>query len=459
VVLPLDMSRAGARPERLAVFTATRGSTSWTRLETTVDLVAGTARASVMHFSLFVVGLTGDSPLDAGAERSPPPVDAAAEARPVDAAADTLDAPQASDSPSSDGGPARTDTGSPDTLPPDSAAPPIAIPPAEVATRLARFFWKAAPDAALLARTAELSSYEGVRRLGQEMFRDPRAGELPADFVVWWLVLDRLSAVDLDTAIFPSWSDDLRAAMLAETRAFATHFGGAGDGRLATLLTASESFVNALLAKQYGIAGVTSPQLVRVVLDPRQRAGLLTQGAVLAATSWPYDTSPTRRGLLVRERLLCQDLPPHPASVSATPPPRSNTLTRREQYENLVADPACQGCHRLVDVPGFAFENYDPTGAYRTTSAGKPIDASGSLITDTGDLPFINAVELTTRLAISPDVRRCFAVRWLEYALGRRTDGRDTASLERLFTSGAASDWSISALAPEAAASPSFLAR
>ena len=202
--------------------------------------------------------------------------------------------------------------------------------------------------------------------------------------------------------------------------------GPRGDGKLSTLLTSPATFVNAELARLYGLPAVTGTA-VSATLDPAQRSGLFTRAAFLARYGNTDESAPSRRGAAVLDRLRCFEIPPPPANVPDLKPPQPG-VTTRERLEEHDANPCANACHRLIDPPGFAFENYDAIGAYRTTEAGKPIDAHGTIELAGSEKNFSNALELMKILANAPEVEECMARQWVRYAFRRReTTGEETA--------------------------------
>jgi hypothetical protein len=399
----------------------------------------------------------------ADAQAAPPRLDATV-APPPDTAAGppSADARPPQDAPPPPPPPPR-DAARPEAAAPPDGAPalpsgPLRIGPLEGVGRLARFLWKQEPDAALRAEAAagRPSTLAEARQLALRMLDDPRARDVPGDFVVWWLGLERALAVALDARMFPAWSPALAASMIMEARLFAADVVFANDGRLQTLLSAPYTFADPALRPIYGVAGA-SAGFQRVDLDGNQRAGLLTQGAPLVIGTSASLTSPTKRGVLVRERLLCQMLPPHPPSVPTTPPRNDPGLTRREEYLREIENPACQGCHRLVDPVGFGFETFDALGRFRAAEDGRPVNATGELVS-AGDAAgaFSGAIDLVRRLAISDEVRRCFARKWLEHALGRPLASEDEASVDQIVRAGGATGWNIKSVIVETLITPAF---
>src|SRR5262249_15310942 len=147
----------------------------------------------------------------------------------------------------------------------------------------------------------------------------------------------------------------------------------------------------------------------------------------------PNQSSPVHRGKFVRERLLCQTLPPPPANIVITPPAVRAGVSTRERFTEHSASDFCAQCHHLMDPIGFGFEHYDAMGLWRSTDQGQPVDADGEILDSTdADGPFTGAVELGKRLAASDQVRQCFATQWFRFAYGRGETADDACSLARI---------------------------
>jgi hypothetical protein len=316
----------------------------------------------------------------------------------------------------------------------------------EQATRLASLVWASVPDDQLLqaAESDQLSTPAQVEAQARRMLADPKAKPALAAFFEQWLGLSLLEAATKDPAFFPDWSDDLRAAMFEERRRFVSHVLWEDDGRLETLLTANYSFLNAPLAKLYGATAAASGDMfAQTQLDSGQRAGVMTQAAMLATFARPDESSPVKRGKWVRERMLCQDLPAPPALVPQLPAPVEG-ISNRERFALHTADPACAGCHRLIDGLGFGLEHYDSVGAFRTMGQGVAIDASGT-INDTVDIDgmYTGGPELANTLASSEQVRDCVPTQALRYAWGRRETGDDSCAVSAVQDAFAKSDGNL----------------
>jgi hypothetical protein len=275
----------------------------------------------------------------------------------------------------------------------------------EAATALSFSIWGTTPDAQLLAAAGDgtLDTPDGVAAKATEMLADPRALSTAADLVEVWLDSAPLASVPRD-----GLSPELRSQMLQETRDLVFDVARA-DGTLADLMTSRTTFVGPELAAHYGL-GETG----EVTLDGVRYGGLLTQASVLTTHGRPSGSGPIQRGVLVRERLLCEDLPPPPSNLDVSPPEVDPSLSTREQFAEHAADPACAGCHDRIDPLGFAFEHYDELGRYRDTDGSHPIDDSGSL----DGVPLAGPFELADALVADPRFRTCFARTWRRHTTG-----------------------------------------
>ncbi len=324
----------------------------------------------------------------------------------------------------------------------------VALTDYELANRLSYFLWDSMPDDELtaVADAGTLGDPDVLEAQVRRMLEDPQAGVAIGDFHVQWLGVDALATIEKDPALFPAWSTTIAAAMAEETRRFSDWVVREDDGRLATLLSAPTTFADGELAALYGVAhpqGDGSTAFVQVDLDPTQRGGLLTQAGLLAAHSHSNQTSPVFRGKVVRENLLCSPLPPPPDDVDDTPPGLDPTLPTKERFEQHRDDPACSGCHELMDPIGFGLEHYDAIGAWRTMDGENPVDAGGQLFGTDVDGEFDGALELADKLAQSETVRACVVHQWMRYALGRFEQPEDACTEQSLMTRFASSDGDV----------------
>jgi Protein of unknown function (DUF1588) len=182
------------------------------------------------------------------------------------------------------------------------------------------------------------------------------------------------------------------------------------------------SFINARLADVYGVPNVQGDALTQVNLDPKQRAGLLTQPALLALWSDTARTDPSRRGTLVDEKVFCLDVPPPPANL---PPAATLTpgMTQRQATEAISSlSASCAACHALIDPPGLVYENFDAIGRWRTTDNGQPVDVSGLRILNINDTPVVvsgGPIELANVAAQAASSQKCMIRQWEAFALGK----------------------------------------
>jgi hypothetical protein len=289
----------------------------------------------------------------------------------------------------------------------------------------------------LLEATASgaLDTPAGIKAETERLLADPRAKQAIGSFFAQWLDFEKISKLgkaDKSTAIFPTFTPGLPSLLRREAELFVEDvFFGGGD--LSLLLSGPYSFMNQELAAFYGVSGPSSPTFEKVVLDARARAGVLTQAGFLASHAKADQTSPVRRGLFVREQLLCSAPPPPPANVNTLLPPPDPQATTRERLSLHRSAPACAGCHALLDPIGLTFEHFDGVGLWRDTEAGKPVDATGELVsTEDVDGKLDGALELAAKLSQSAQVKRCVAKQWFRFGYGRSEADVDHCTLQRL---------------------------
>ena len=332
----------------------------------------------------------------------------------------------------------------------------VHLGPYEVASRLSYFLWRSMPDQALFdaAAAGKLGTPQDVEAQARRMVDDQKAHDMMASFFQEWLSLDQVAARPKDAAVYPQFNDGLKASMNAESLAFIDNVAFQGDGALSTFLSANYSYVDQTLAPIYGVSGANATP-AKLPLDPTQRAGLLTQPAFLTVTGATDGSNPVKRGRKVYERLLCGVLPPPPPNVPPAQPSSAGGTTR-ERFSAHDQLACAKACHSIMDPIGYAFENYDGIGQYRTMDNGKPVDATGTLKIDGVDKPFKNAVELVGMLASSGDVRSCFVTQWARFAYGRLNTDADRASLNDAFNSFAKANFTVHELLIGVATSRSF---
>ncbi len=316
----------------------------------------------------------------------------------------------------------------------------------ELASRLSYFLWSSMPDEELLQLAAEkwLCQPDVLHAQVKRMLTDPKADALVDNFAGQWLELRNLDSAHPDPDQFPEFDEQLRQAMYTETRLFANAIVHE-DRSILDFLDGRYTFLNERLAKFYGIPGVKGRDFRRVSLNGTQRSGVLTQGSVLLVTSYPTRTSPVLRGKWILENVLNAPPPPPPpgvGSIDAKGGPLSGTM--RQQMEKHRANPMCAGCHTRMDPLGFALENYNAIGQWRTEDASQPIDASGIL---PGGRKFAGSAELKKILASNREAfAECLTEKLMIYALGRGLEPYDRTATRKIVAQLASNDYRFSSL-------------
>ena len=304
----------------------------------------------------------------------------------------------------------------------------------ELASRLSFFLWSSIPDDELLdtASSGTLTDPPVLERQARRMLADPRAATLASNFASQWLGLRNLGRVRPDREAYPHFDAALLAAFRAETRLFLRSVIRENRSVL-DILGGEYTYVNERLARHYGIPGVVGPGFRRVSLAGNpQRGGLLGQGSILLLTSHAAKTSPVLRGTWILDRLLNSPPPPPPANVPPLDETQANgrSLTNRQQVELHRADPGCASCHDRIDPLGFALENYDVIGRWRTQDGEESIDASGAL--PSGE-EFTGPAGLRKLLLGHPQRFAGATVeRLLTFALGRELGPRDQPTVRQV---------------------------
>lgn len=335
---------------------------------------------------------------------------------------------------------------------PDPAARPgdtVALDDFAVASRLSFFLWGSIPDDTLLeaAGAGELSEPAGLEAQARRMLEDERAIAGVRDFARQWLHLDVLEGARRDAERYPDFEADTGHRLRASVERYVEDAFLTEGGDVDTLLLGTHAYVDGPLARSYGIDGVEGDDLQRVELDPSQRAGLLTQPGLLTVLSKPNQSDPIHRGLFVRTRLLCQQLPPPPDDIAVVAPDPAPGLSTRERFAEHSQNERCRGCHQLMDPIGFGFEHYDAMGRWRELDEGATVDATGEVLaTVDADGAFYGVPELAGLLAGSQQVRECVAMQLFRYAMGRTETEWDLCSVQRLQEDFHASGYDLRAL-------------
>jgi mono/diheme cytochrome c family protein len=300
----------------------------------------------------------------------------------------------------------------------------------ELASRLAFFIWSSGPDDRLLDLAAKGVLRKQLKAEVHRMLADPKAEALVRNFSGQWLQLRNLDIVRPDKSLFPTYTHKLRDDMRRETELlFADVLRG--NRPLTELLTARYSFVNGRLAALYGLSNVRGDEFRKVALKGNTRAGVLGHASVLTLTSDPNRTSPVKRGKYVLDNILGTPPPPPPPNVPELEEAGEIKGTVREQMAKHSTNAVCASCHKKMDPIGFAFENFDAIGRYRTEDNGAPVDAGGQL--DSGE-SFKNAAELRAIFATKKSdlFIRCVTEKMLIYALGRGLEYYDKRPVDKI---------------------------
>lgn len=356
----------------------------------------------------------------------------------------------------------------------------LARGPQGTASRLSYFLWNTMPDERLLAdaEAGRLNTPAQVRAAAERMLQDGRARVAVNEFLAQWLRFDRLRAAVRDPRLFPTFNAELVGDMAEETRRLFEYLVWE-DRDFREFFAADYTFLSAGLSRLYDLPA-PAEHFGRVTLPAKTgRAGVLGQGSFLTLTSKPADTSPTERGLFVREHFLCQIVPPPPPGVDTTLPPvmDEKPMTVRQRLGVHLSSPVCAGCHRLIDPIGFGLERFDAVGSYREaerlvipptadeikrkvktqpTEYRLAIDPAG-LLQGIPSGKFESPRELGKLLADSETCHRCVAKQVFRYATGRLETEADQETVASLVEQFRASQFRFRELIMAVATSRTFL--
>jgi hypothetical protein len=303
----------------------------------------------------------------------------------------------------------------------------------DFASRLSFFLWGSVPDEELLnaAARGKLKDPASREQQVQRMLRDPRSTALVSNFASRWLELSKISGAVPDTELYAEFDENLRDAMEQETKLFVAS-QIQDDRPVLDLLTANYSFVNERLAKHYGIPNVYGNHYRRYTFTDGVRGGLLGQASILTVTSYANRTSVVMRGRWVLANLLGAPPPPPPPDVPALKAAGTDGAPRslRDRMEVHRRNPVCASCHQRMDPIGFALENFDADGKWRTVSDDQRIDAAASLPDGTR----FEGVNGLRALLVShkEDFVRTLSAKLLAYAIGRGLDYYDQPAVRKI---------------------------
>jgi mono/diheme cytochrome c family protein len=317
----------------------------------------------------------------------------------------------------------------------------------DLASRLSFFLWSSIPDDELLSVAAQgkLKDPAVLDREVRRMLADPKAEALVNNFAEQWLFLRNVQSLAPDENSFPNFDDNLRQSFRRETELFFDSIVKE-DRDVMDLLTADYTFVNERLAKHYGIPNVYGSQFRRVMQTNDARRGLLGQGSILSVTSYPTRTSPVLRGKWIMENIMGSPPPAPPPNVPALKDQAQGgkVLSIRQLMEEHRKNAPCSTCHKVMDPLGFALENFNGIGEYRTKDASGPIDSSGQLADGT---KIDGVVGLREALLKHPDYFvGTLTEKLLTYALGRPLEYYDMPVVRGVVESAARNDYRFSSL-------------
>ena len=335
------------------------------------------------------------------------------------------------------------------------------LTPIELASRLSFFLWSSVPDDELLglAESGKLANPAVVKQQVVRMLDDERSSALVANFAGQWLHIRNLATVKPDPVVFGDFDESLRASMQRETELF---FQSVVQENRSTmdLLGADYTFLNERLAKHYGIPNIYGSQFRRVALPNGERGGLLGQASLLTVTSPPNRTSVVQRGKWVLENLLGAPPPPPPPDVPSLDATTkgSQKVSLRAALEQHRASPSCSGCHAVMDPIGFALENYNGIGQWRTTDGGSAIDASGKL-PDGTEFYGPGGLRKTMTSARREEFAATVVQKLLTYGLGRGVEYYDQPTVRKILRDSAPGEYRMRDVITAVAMSAPFQTR
>jgi hypothetical protein len=354
------------------------------------------------------------------------------------------------------------ETGPPSREPPRPDKSAARLSELEVASRLSFFLWSSIPDDRLLtlAERGQLTNPATLEQEVRRMLADPRATDaLVNDFAAQWLNLRRVEEVVVDPERYPNYDLSLMQAFQRETELFV---GSTlrEDRSVVDLLDANYTFVNERLARHYNIPGIYGSRFRQVAFPNHdQRGGLLAQGALLATTSYPDRTSPVLRGKWLLNNIFGLPVPPPPPGVDtnlAEGKPGTMPASIRERLAQHRQNPSCSSCHAVIDPLGFALENFDVIGGWRTVDeSGRPVDAAGTTVSGA---KVEGLSGLRALLLEQPEqFPRTVAEKLLAYALGRRLEYYDRPAVRKIVRDAASHNYRWSSIILGVVESPAFL--
>lgn len=317
----------------------------------------------------------------------------------------------------------------------------------DLASRISFFIWGTGPDEELrdLASQETLLQADILEAQVVRMLADPRSSNLATSFASQWLRLQEAGKNEPEPYLYPDFTGQLKEDMIRETQLFFENLVKE-DRSLLEIMSADYSFMNERLADHYGIAGVIGNEFQRVTYNDENRRGLLGHGSILMLTSMSNRTSPVLRGKWVMEVIMGSPPPPPPPDIPALEATEGaaagRVLTTRERLEIHRANPTCNACHQFMDPIGLALDNFDVTGAWRIREDGRELDTSGTYYDGTAINTPMDLNEVLIKRPIP--ILRSFTANLLAYAMGRRIEYFDQATVRKIVKEAEASDYRMS---------------
>ena len=346
----------------------------------------------------------------------------------------------------------------------------------DIASRLSYLIWDTMPDQALFdaAAKGELRTAAGREAQARRLLADAKSRQALDEFFDEWLRFDRVLNSSKDEKRYPDFSLELAQNMVEETRRLLDHLVW-DDQNFMELFTANYAYVSADLASLYGLPAPSEQFALMKFPGESPRAGILGEASFLAANAGPTETSPTQRGIFIREQLLCQQVPPPPPNVDTNLPEATadKPLTRRQRMLDHVANPLCSSCHRLMDPIGFGLESFDALGRYRSHETiliesptgrrkdDKKIDLDLDMNGEVAGIPnsaFTDARQLGSILSKSTVCQECMVRQIFRYAYGRVETSADEETIHQLYASFRDSGFHFKDLLMGLVKSPQFMA-
>ena len=319
----------------------------------------------------------------------------------------------------------------------DVTAEVIPLSASELASRLSYALWQSMPDEALLraAEDQSLLTVEGYTAQAVRLLGDVKARQAVTAFHAQLLGTDRYADITRSVTLFPEFSAALRDSMKQEQERFIEAQIFTERAGLDSLFTSPTSYVDANLARVYGLTGTFDSSFQKLTFTDGKRHGLFTQIGFLAANATSTETDPIRRGVFLNHKLLCAPLPA-PPNVVPMLPARDPAVpkTMRQRITEFTGAGTCgAGCHStMINPAGFAYEHFDALGRWRDTDNGLPVDAADSYTFEGKPRAFVGAGGFATAMAEEPMAHRCYAQHWVEFLLGRGLGLEDQAMIDRV---------------------------